>query len=183
MRRLRLVAFGLTVSVVLWGIGVATLRAQIKSQDPRVALADNCDPISFNAVLGPNACVGKGDTTFSQFLAVLFSPFIDTNKVFVGHPAWRFEPSYLDVHDGQTLRVTNTGGEAHTFTEVVTYGAGSVPVLNGTDTIRAPECPVNPANLDIVAQGQTVNITGLTHGEHKFMCCIHPWMRAIVEVE
>jgi hypothetical protein len=79
--------------------------------------------------------------------------------------------------------VTNTGGEAHTFTEVVTYGAGSVDVLNGIDTTRAPECPVNPANLDIVAQGQTVGIKGLGPGQHKFMCCIHPWMRAVVEVE
>ena len=183
MRKLRLAVYGLTVSVVVWAIGAATGRAQIKSQDPRVALADNCDPITFNAVLGPNTCVGKGDTTFAQFVGVLFSPLIDAGKVFVGHPAWRFEPAYLDIHDGQTLRVTNTGGEAHTFTEVVTYGAGSIGVLNGTDVIRAPECPANPAALDVVAQGKTVDIKGLSPGQHKFMCCIHPWMRAVVEVE
>jgi len=183
MRKLRLVGYGLAVSIVIWAIGSATVRAQIKSQDPKVALADNCDPITFNAALGPNTCVGKGDTTFGQFIAVLFSAFIDNSKVFAGHPAWRFQPAYLDIHAGQTLRVTNTGGEAHTFTEVVTYGGGSIVVLNGTDVVRAPECPANPANLDVVAQGQTLDVKGLSLGQHKFMCCIHPWMRAIVEVE
>jgi plastocyanin len=183
MQKLRVLAYGLTVSAVVWAIGTATVRAQIKSQDPRVALADTCDPITFNAVLGPNTCVGKGDTTFAQFVAVLFSALIDNSTVFVGHPAWRFEPAYLDIHAGQTLRVTNIGGEEHTFTQVVTFGGGSIAVLNGTDVIRAPECPANPANLDVVAQGQTVDVKGLSTGQHKFMCCIHPWMRAVVEVE
>jgi plastocyanin len=183
MQKLRVLAYGLSVSAVVWAIGTATVRAQIKGQDPRVALADTCDPITFNAVLGPNTCVGKGDTTFAQFVAVLFSALIDSSNVFVGHPAWRFEPAYLDIHAGQTLRVTNIGGEEHTFTQVVTFGGGSIAVLNGTDVIRAPECPANPANLDVVTQGQTLDVKGLSPGEHKFMCCIHPWMRAVVEVE
>src|SRR5262245_44523465 len=180
MRKLRLAAYGLAVSVVVWGIGSATLRAQIKSQDPRIALADNCDPITFNAVLGAGACVGKGDTTFAQFGAVLFSPLIDASRVFVGHPAWRFEPAYLDVHDGQTLRVTNSGGEGHTFTKVVTFGGGTITGLNGADVTRAPECPANPMDLEVVPQGQTIQVKGLTPGQNKFMCCIHPWMRAVV---
>ena len=183
MQRVRTLVFGMTVLVCLWSIGANVSRAQVKSQDPRVALADNCDPITFNAAVGAGTCVGKGDTTFAQFLAVLFSPLIDTSKVFVGHPAWRFEPGYLDIHAGQTLRVTNNGGEAHTFTPVVTYGGGSIAFLNGTDVIRAPECPANPDNLDVVAPGQTVSFKGLSSGEHKFMCCIHPWMRTVVDVD
>jgi hypothetical protein len=35
----------------------------------------------------------------------------------------------------------------------------------------------------VVAPGDTVKIKGLAHGEHKFQCCIHPWMRAVVDVE
>src|SRR5215831_17462986 len=103
MRKLRVLVYGLTVLVGVWVIGGAVARAQVKSQDPRIALADNCDPITFNAVLGPNACVGRGDTTFAQFVGVLFSPLIDAGKVFVGHPAWRIEPAYVDIHRGQTL--------------------------------------------------------------------------------
>src|SRR5262249_36315747 len=145
MRKLRMLAYGLTLLVGLWTIGTAIAPAQVKSQDPKVALVDNCDPTTFNAALGPNTCVGRGDTTIPEFLAVLFSPLIDNSKVSVGHPAWRFEPSYLDLKAGHTLRVTNSGGEGHTFTEVVNYGGGSIGTLNGADVTRAPECPANPA--------------------------------------
>jgi len=176
-------AYGLAALAGVWAIGTTIARAEGKSQARKVALVDNCDRITFNAVLGPNACVGRGDTTFAEFLAVLFSPLIDNNKVFVGHSAWRFEPSYLDIRVGHTLRVTNSGGEEHTFTEVVNYGGGSIVVLNGADVTRAPECPANPANLVVVAQGHTVAVTGLSPGPHKFMCCIHPWMRAVIDVE
>jgi len=182
MRKLRVLVYGLTVLVCVWVIGTTVVRAQIKSQDPRISLADDCDPISFNAALGPNACVGRGDTTFNEFLAVLFSPLIDNGKVFVGHSAWRFEPAYISVRAGQTVRVTNNGGEVHTFTEVVNFGGGSISVLNGADVQRAPECPVDPAKLEI-PPGDTSQVNGLRAGAHKFMCCIHPWMRAIVDVE
>ncbi len=183
MGKLRMLAYGLAVLVGVWAIGTTMARAQVKSHDPRVALVDNCDPITFNAVLGPNPCVGRGDTKFAEFLALLLSPLIDNSKVFVGHPAWRFEPSYLDIRAGHTLRVTNNGGEDHTFTEVVNYGGGSIGVLNGADVVRAPECPANPANLVVVAQGRTVELTGLPGGPHNFQCCIHPWMRAVIDVE
>ena len=183
MRKLRMLAYGLTVLVGLWTIGTALARAQVKSQDPKVALVDNCDPTSFNAAIGPNTCVGRGDTTFGEFLALLFSPLIDNGRVVVGHPAWRFEPSYLDLKLGHTLRLTNAGGEGHTFTEVVDYGGGSIVMLNGADVTRAPECPADPANLKVVAPGATLQINGLASGPHKFMCCIHPWMRGVIDVE
>jgi len=183
MRKLRVLVYGLTVLVGIWVIGSAVARAQVKSQDPRIALADNCDPITFNAVLGPNTCVGRGDTTVGEFFSVLFSPLIDSGKVFVGHPAWRIEPAYVSIHAGQTVHVTNSGGEGHTFTAVTNFGAGSIPPLNGVDTTRAPECAANPANLAVIAQGQTMDVAGLSAGPHNFMCCIHPWMRAVVDVE
>jgi len=186
MRKLRMLTYGVTVLVCVWAITPNVARAQVKSQDPRVALVDNCDPNTF-----PNGlCVvlpRPGDTTFAEFLALLFSPLIDSGRVFVGHPAWRFEPSYLSIQAGQTVRVTNSGGEGHTFTEVLTYGGGSIvgpPLnLNGLDAVRAPECPANPNNLVVVAQGDTVQVKGLSAGPHKFRCCIHPWMRAVIDVE
>src|SRR5438034_11150445 len=94
MRKLRMLAYGLAALAGVWAIGTTIARAEGKSQAPKVALVDNCDRIRFNAVLGPNACVGRGDTTFAEFLAVLFSPHHDNHKVLVGHPASRLEPSY-----------------------------------------------------------------------------------------
>src|SRR5215813_7761072 len=178
MRQVRMVAYGLIVFAFIWGVGTTVARAQVKSQDPRIALADNCDPNTFMGL-----CVvlpRPGDTTFAEFLDLLFSPLIDSGRVFVGHPAWRFEPGYLSIRGGQTVRVTNSGGEGHTFTEVLNYGGGSIvgpPLnLNGLDAVRAPECPADPNNLMVVAQGSTVQVKGLSAGPHKFMCCIHPWM-------
>jgi len=183
MQKLRVLVYGLTVLVGVWVIGSTVARAQIKSQDPRIALADNCEPITFNAAIGPNTCVGRGDSTVGEFFSVLFSPLIDSSKVFVGHPAWRMEPAYVSIRAGQKVRVTNSGGEAHTFTKVTAFGAGSIPQLNGADVTRAPECPAAPAGLAVIAQGQTVDVTGLSAGPNNFMCRIHPWMRAIVDVE
>jgi len=54
MGKLRMLAYGLAVLVGVWAIGTTIVRAQVKSQDPRIALADNCDPITFNAAVGPN---------------------------------------------------------------------------------------------------------------------------------
>ena len=86
-----------------------------------------------------------------------------------------------------TVRVTNVGGEDHTFTEVTEFGGGFVPPLNGVGgpagtvpLVPAAACLEQPG---IVAPGDTVQIKGLSPGVHKFQCCIHPWMRAVVDVE
>jgi plastocyanin len=182
MRKVRMLAYVLTALFCVWTVETSVARAQVKSQDARVALMDNCDPNTFPAGL----CVvtpRPGDTTFAEFLALLFSPLIDSGRVTVGHPAWRFEPSYVSIRAGQTVLVTNSGGEGHTFTEVANYGAGSIAILNGPDTVLAPGCPADPNNLVVVAQGDTVKLTGLSSGVHKYQCCIHPWMRAVIDVE
>jgi plastocyanin len=181
MRKLRVLTYGVTVLVCIWGIGANVARGQVKSQDPRIALVDNCDPNTFMGL-----CVvlpRPGDTTFAEFLDLLFSSSIDNGRVFVGHPAWRFEPGYVSIRAGQTVRVTNSGGEDHTFTEVTQFGGGSITFLNGPDAQLAPGCPADPNNLVVVAQGNTVQVKGLSSGPHKFMCCIHPWMRAVIDVE
>ena len=77
------------------------------------------------------------------------------------------------------MRAKNWGGRAHTFTKVANFGGGFIPDLNGS-LVPAPEC--NPAAVQFMAPGDSVEIEGLAAGTHKFMCCIHPWMRAAVEV-
>jgi hypothetical protein len=46
--------------------------------------------------------------------------------------------------------------------------------------IQAPEC-VNSSATD-VPPGTTLQVTGLGEGNHRFQCCIHPWMRTLIKV-
>ena len=187
MRRLALLVGGLVVLIGLWAIGARVTTAQVHSNDPNVAMADNCDPTTFNAAVGPGTCAAtphEHDTTFAEFIGLLFSP-LATNVI--GHPAWNFAPGYISTRAGQTVRVTNGGGEDHTFTEVAAFGGGFVPALNGVGgpagtvpLVQAGACLASP---EVVAPGNTVQIKGLSPGVHKFQCCIHPWMRAAVRVD
>src|SRR5262245_8590426 len=189
MKKLAITAGGLALVVGLWLAWTKTATAQVNSNDPNVALVDNCDPATFNAAIGPGTCVAtphKLDTTFAEFIALLFSP-LATN--IIGHPAWNFAPGYISTRAGQTVRVTNAGGEGHTFTEVVAFGGGFVPALNGVGgpagtvpLVEAGACQAS-SSPEVVPPGSTVQIEDLAPGVHKFQCCIHPWMRAVVDVE
>ena len=188
MSKLAMVS-GLVVLVGLWAIGTKVATAQVNSNDPKIAIVDNCDPVTFTAVLGPGICTAtphRLDTPFAEFAQLLFSPLAQN---VIGHPAWQFSPGYVSVRAGQTVRATNAGGEGHTFTEVIEFGGGFVPLLNGVGgpsgtvpLVPAAAC-VPPSEPTIVAPGDTVRITGLAPGVHRFECCIHPWMRAVVDVE
>jgi plastocyanin len=185
-KKLAILASGLAVLVGLWITGTKVASAQVNSNDPKVAMVDTCDPATFNAAI-PGVCAftpHRHDTPFLEFVGLLFSPLAAN---VIGHPAWQFSPGYVSTLDGRTVRVTNAGGEAHTFTEVAAFGGGFVPLLNGVGgpagtvpLVPAPACSAMP---EIVAPGGTVQIKGLSPGVHKFQCCIHPWMRAVVDVE
>ena len=187
MQKLAILASGLAVLVGLWVTGTKVTTAQVNSNNPNVALVDNCDPATFNASVGPGTCATtphQHDTTFLEFIGLLFSPL--ANNV-IGHPAWQFSPGYISVPAGHTVRATNAGGEGHTFTEVTAFGGGFLPFLNGVGG-PAGTVPLAPAAAclalpGIVVPGDTVQIEGLSPGVHKFQCCIHPWMRAVVDVE
>ena len=99
----------------------------------------------------------------------------------VGHPAWRFDPGYLKIETGKKLKVTNEGGRTHTFTEVAAFGGGRVPPLNGGSP-PAPEC-VAPSVTKNLGTGDKDVIEDLSEGNHRFQCCIHPWMRTLVKVK
>ncbi|HKW47648.1 MAG TPA: hypothetical protein VJN70_09385 [Gemmatimonadaceae bacterium] len=142
-----------------------------------VRMHDDCDPASFDAALqNPNACIGKGKTTFDTFIAELTRSQVAQK--------WRFQPKHIELERGATLTAINKGGEVHTFTRVAKFGGGVVPILNtlsGNPDV-APECTTLEAD-DMVAPGATytaeLNMDRLQH----FQCCIHPWMRADVRLK
>ena len=149
----------------------------------KVEMLDTCDPASFNRALGEGTCVpvkkrGKA-VTFQQFLTQF------DRGAHTGPPTWKFSKTELEIDEGDTLRVTNLGGEAHSFTEVPFFGGGCVPPLNDltglTDVVA--DCRPEADLATIQAPGTTRDISGVTAGTYHFICVIHPWMKASVEVE
>ena len=147
----------------------------------QIVALDECDPTTFNAVIGPDFCknVALGAaTTFNDLFAKAAAGTPDPN--------WDFEPDVLSVKQGTIISVVDQGGEPHTFTEVEQFGGGFIPGLNGGQEM-APECSGGFANINVaktrILQGSQTQITGLSKGEHLFECCIHPWMRVKVEVK
>ena len=141
-----------------------------------ILILDDCDPDD-PAWAPTGGCLLKdGRVTNAEFNALTRSPLSLST---VGHPAWRNQPSYLDIESGETVKATNAGGRLHTLTEVAQFGGGRVPPLN-VGLTPAPECLV-PSTTD-VPPGATMRIDGLGVGIHRFQCCIHPWMRELIAV-
>jgi len=161
--------------------------AQDKANPERVAQVvalDECDPLTFNAALGPDFCknVALGALGFTTTLQDMFA------KAAAGTPdaGWDFEPDVLKIKEGTVVSIVDQGGEPHTFTEVKKFGGGFIDALNaGEET--APECTGGFKNVDVaktrIIQGSHIEVTSLSKGEHDFQCCIHPWMRVKVEVK
>jgi plastocyanin len=145
------------------------------SSSRQVVVRDDCDPATFNAVLGPGSCVKDGSTTFSEFVGQL----IAQGRA----PAWRFAPGQLSLAAGGTITARNIGGEDHTFTEVANFGGGCIGFLNGLLGLSpVPECagfPFGAFGATAIPAGGTLTVT-LAPGIHRFECLIHPWMRTTV---
>jgi len=150
--------------------------------DGTVSILDQCEPTSFNAVLGAGACTGHGTMTLAQFTAELAA----NHSV----AAWRFDPAALTLTLGGSITATNYGGEVHTFTEVDEFGGGFIPELNdlsGTP-VPAPECialtqkPGFPFIDELIPAGGKSVAEDEDAGTHHYQCCIHPWMRMDVTV-
>jgi hypothetical protein len=170
-------------SVVGAGIAAVLAYAAIAAPAagaPSVQVRDACDPATFNAVLGAGACVGGGNVTFDDFIDRL----IRTGD----QPLWRFTPEQATVPAGQAISVSNVGGEFHTFSRTVEFGGGFVQELNdllGLEEI-ADGClqPPGASNLFLDAgESGTISTAALGSGPQRFMCCIHPWMRATYQVQ
>lgn len=164
-------------AIVLLGL---TAGAGAVQGDRKIRLLDDCEPVTFNAVLGDGACIGKGNTTFAEFIEEL-------EETQDAH-AWRNQPSAMKLPVGKSTIIENRGGEVHTFTPVAAFGGGFVPELNGIsgNPVPAPECLNFGAIVFIPAgateEGPTAGSADLPVGSHRFQCCIHPWMRTIIEV-
>jgi hypothetical protein len=180
-KRVRLAMVGGLLFYSLWGAPGHT------RSNREVRLRDDCEPNSFNAVLGPGACIGNGDTTIQEFNAEL-----ERNRQ-VG--SWKFNPDDGHIDQGERLVVVNRGGETHTFTRVAAFGGGFVKPLNTAsgNPVPAPECaevladgslrprPQGPNNLFVPAHNSVPGpLVG--RGTVRFQCCIHPWMRSRIEV-
>ena len=145
-----------------------------------MVLRDDCDPTDPAWAPTGGCSLEEGDVNFAEFQANLVSPLVPS---VVGHLAWWFDPNYLEIRSGKRLRVQNAGGRIHTFTEVAQFGGGRVPPLNGEGPgalTPAPEC-VRPGVVDLPGGARDV-VDGLEPGNHRFQCCIHPWMRTLVKV-
>ncbi|MGH3042355.1 MAG: hypothetical protein ACRDNG_11580 [Gaiellaceae bacterium] len=168
---------------VAFGVFASTAFARLDDDDRLVVkIRDECDPVTFNAVLGDGACVGDGTVTFSDFIAELAA----TQQV----RTWRFDPRRARVEAGEKIVARNVGGEVHTFTEVAEFGPGIVPELNelvfGVPGPPLPEFQ-NLGPDDFIAPGGKVKLRtgkrGLDPGLHRFECAIHPWMQAAVKIK
>ena len=145
-----------------------------------IAVLDACDPTDPGWTATGGCTLAGGTVTVDEFDRLLFSPLSLST---VGHPAWRMEPAYALIAGGGPLDVTNDGGRFHTFTPVAQFGGGRVPPLNQGLTM-APECALPPGGVDPwgLLPGGSLQITNLRPGNNRYMCCIHPWMRALVKV-
>jgi hypothetical protein len=148
--------------------------------DKKFRMYDDCEPASFNAVLGDGACIGNGKTTFAEFIEELE----ETQDA----KTWRNQPTQSQLNVGRPTEIQNLGGEVHTFTRVAEFGGGFIPDLNGIsgNPVPAPECLDFGSMVFIPAggteEGPTAGSSDLPVGTNRFQCCIHPWMRTTIEV-
>jgi plastocyanin len=177
-----LFAAAVVLGCALWTVAHAVAQ-QLTSPEQIIAL-DECDPVTFNAVLGPDFCrnIALGALGFATTLQDLFAKAASGTP----DPGWDFEPDVLTIKEGTTVSVVDQGGEPHTFTEVKKFGGGFIDGLNaGEETV--PECVGGFKNVEVaksrIIPGSHTEVKGLSKGEHRFQCCIHPWMRATVHVK
>lgn len=148
--------------------------------DNLVEIEDDCDPVTFTEALGPGACVGDGETTFQAL--------VDSLATTGDADEWRMHPRRMSVVKGVPVRLHNTGGEFHTFTEVPAFGAGCVEPINQLLGLTGPpvaDCAASLSDprtaLPAGARGR-VDTAGMSVGRHSFECMVHPWMTARVTV-
>ena len=158
------------------------------SPQPQIAqfvALDECDPTTFNAVLGPDFCKNVALAAFGY--ATTLSELVTGAGSGNPSPNWDFEPDSISVPQGTLIKVVDQGGEPHTFTEVHKFGGGFLAPLNGPGETTVPECMGGFSSVAVaktrIIQGSTIEVPNLSPGEHLFQCCIHPWMRVTVNVQ
>src|SRR5579864_8588068 len=179
------VVFVAVCLLVLSGSLLLRARAAAAPDTDSIRIWDNCDPATFNKAIGPGTCVPgqHGTETFTLFVGEVSADRIAG--------AWRFGSTSYTIASGDSTALDNRGGETHTFTTVAKFGGGFVPFLNvlaGTP-VPAPECLQPPSVSNIFVEAGTVEIgpvagsTVLPTGKTKVQCCVHPWMRTVINVQ
>jgi hypothetical protein len=183
MTRLRVLGVGVLVGLAVSVFVMATPSAG-SEDDPfaffskRIVMRDDCDPRDPAWAAAPCRQL-RGDMTRAEFLQEVRSSL---SRSTIGHQSLWNDPPYVKVLEDRTIRVTNRGGLPHTFTEVAEFGGGAVPGLNvGLDP--APACVSTTSPPQIVPPGERIAISSLEVGNHRFMCCLHPWMRTLIKVK
>ena len=77
------------------------------------------------------------------------------------------------------MKVKDKGGRNHTFTEVVEFGGRRVEALNFGLT---PLMECGAAAAPVLLPGASTVVSGLSVGNHRFQCCLHPRMRTVIKV-
>jgi hypothetical protein len=129
------------------------------------------------SVLAPASLANHGTETVSIFVGEVAADRIAG--------AWRYGST------AYTTALDNHGGETHTFTTVAKFGGGFVPVLNqlSGNPVPAPECLQPPSASNIFVEAGTIEIGPsagsaiLPVGKTKVQCCVHPWMRTVINVK
>lgn len=176
----------LTLRNAVWAVFTAvallslTVGAGAVQGDKQIRMYDDCEPVTFNAALGDGTCIGNGHTTFAEFIEEL-----EANQ---DVHTWRNQPNQMHLNIGRSTSVENRGGEVHTFTRVANFGGGFVVELNGIsgNPVPAPEC-LNFGSIVFIPagaseDGPTAGTAEAPVGTSRFQCCIHPWMRTVIEV-
>jgi len=190
-------SYALAITCVVLLVCGSLVLAQDKDKDKdnqpgtlTIDIRDYCDPVTFANIgcVRIATPVANGTITLPGFGAELAA------EKSVG--AWRFIPDQAKAEDGVNLMLKNLGGETHTFTRVKQFGGGFVAALNAAsgNATPAPECakvvngnltPQPPGPDNIFLPGNT-NAPGphVAEGERaKFQCCIHPWMRTMINTK
>jgi len=185
---IRLLATFLIAPLALWFVPASAAVAQEEESRPtplQIVALDECDPTTFNAMLGPDFCKNVA-LAFAFPFATKFADLFAKAAAGAPDPGWDFEPDSATINKGTPLVVVNQGGEPHTFTEVAHFGGGFIAGLNGGEA-TVPECAGGFKRVAVartrILQGSQLQVTGLSKGEHHFECCIHPWMRFTVDVK
>jgi plastocyanin len=162
------------------------LPASADSQ-PEVRVNDECDPVTFNQVLGPGACNPSlaGNVTFQQLFGQLGQRPADVLR-HRDASGWKYSPDEASYKPGTRLLVKNTGGEFHTFTNVTASGftGGCVAELNAPLGLSPnPQCASFPQVIPgALPSGAQLEVSLSSTGQTLYQCLIHPWMRATINV-
>src|SRR2546430_1257590 len=107
----RLLLTLLIAPLTLWLVPAPAALAQKDTPTPVLIVAlDECDPTTFNAVLGPDFCKNVALAFVTPF-ATTFEHLFAEAAAGTPDPSWDFEPDSVTITKGTPLIVVNQGGE------------------------------------------------------------------------